>query len=124
MHFSRVSTCGFYLGTFQAQIHLVGNLVIWYSGSIAVAVFAAVLLFHLLRRRRACYDISQGTIQSILYIYFLLLSPKTCFHVRPIRLPCLIIEPLLRDQFFGWLLPFYDQKPFLATCRDVDPKPL
>ena len=62
-----VSACGFYLCILQAQIHLVGNLLIWYSGSIAVVVFAGILLFHLLRRRRACYDISQGKIEPLLY---------------------------------------------------------
>ena len=55
-----------YICIFQAQIHLVGNLLIWYSGSIAVVVFTAILLFHLLRRRRACYDISQGKIELFL----------------------------------------------------------
>ena len=33
----------------NAQIHLIGNVVVWYSGTIGVAVYAALLIFYLLR---------------------------------------------------------------------------
>ncbi len=44
----------------QAQIHLVGNLLVWYPGFCAVGVFSVVFLFHVLRRARDVHDISQG----------------------------------------------------------------
>lgn len=45
---------------FQAQIHLIGNIVIWYSGSAALLVYVGLLVFYLLRRRRLCFDLSPG----------------------------------------------------------------
>lgn len=48
-------------GKSNAQIHLLGNIVIWYSGSLAIAVYAALLAIYLLRRRRECYDIDDAT---------------------------------------------------------------
>ena len=37
-----------------------GNIVIWYSGSLAVVAYGAFLVCYLLRRRRCCYDITEG----------------------------------------------------------------
>ena len=41
---------------------MLGNIVIWYTCSSGVAVYAGLLIFYLLRRRRLCYDISEGNI--------------------------------------------------------------
>lgn len=44
----------------NAQIHLLGNVAIWYSGTAALLVYAALYAGYLLRRRRQCYDLSAG----------------------------------------------------------------
>jgi dolichyl-phosphate-mannose-protein mannosyltransferase len=44
----------------NAQIHLLGNPLIWFSASFGLAVHAGVLIFYLLRRRRLCFDINEG----------------------------------------------------------------
>ena len=41
----------------NAQIHLVGNVLIWYSGSFAVLLYMSLGIFYMLRRRRLCYDL-------------------------------------------------------------------
>lgn len=41
------------------QVHLIGNIVIWYTVSLGLALYVALLVFYLLRRRRQCYDISE-----------------------------------------------------------------
>ncbi|XP_061707440.1 protein O-mannosyltransferase 1 [Cydia pomonella] len=41
----------------NAQIHLIGNLVTWYAGSLAVLVYVALLCGLALRGRRACADL-------------------------------------------------------------------
>jgi len=41
------------------QVHLLGNIVIWYTGSVCAVLYTALLLIYLLRRRRQCYDISE-----------------------------------------------------------------
>lgn len=41
----------------NAQIHLLGNVLIWYSATIALGVYCALLVFYLLRQRRQCFDI-------------------------------------------------------------------
>ncbi|XP_013793858.1 protein O-mannosyl-transferase 1-like [Limulus polyphemus] len=45
----------------NAQIHLIGNVVIWYSATVGMFVYLAIFLFYILRRRRACYDIPEDT---------------------------------------------------------------
>lgn len=41
----------------NAQVHLLGNIVIWYSGVIGFVFYCSLLIFYLLRRRRMCFDI-------------------------------------------------------------------
>jgi len=48
----------------NAQVHLMGNIVVWYTGSLSVLVYVALLIFYLLRRRRDCYDISEEQFKS------------------------------------------------------------
>ncbi|XP_011933268.1 PREDICTED: protein O-mannosyl-transferase 1 isoform X4 [Cercocebus atys] len=43
----------------QAQIHLLGNIVIWISGSLALAIYALLSSWYLLRRRRNIHDLPQ-----------------------------------------------------------------
>ena len=47
--------------TSNAQVHLLGNTKIWYAGTFSVACYISLLVFYLLRRRRQCYDISEGS---------------------------------------------------------------
>lgn len=44
---------------FQAQVHLLGNVVVWYSGTISVLIYSSLLVFYLMRRRRLCFDVSE-----------------------------------------------------------------
>lgn len=41
----------------NSQVHLIGNIVIWYTGTLSVLAYAALLVFYILRRRRLCFDI-------------------------------------------------------------------
>jgi len=41
------------------QVHLMGNIVIWYTASLGVVVYVALLIFYLLRRQRQCFDIPE-----------------------------------------------------------------
>ena len=43
----------------QAQVHFLGNLVVWLSGTAALLAYAGLLLFYLLRRQRQCLDLPQ-----------------------------------------------------------------
>uniref|UniRef100_A0A182V2U2 Protein O-mannosyltransferase 1 n=1 Tax=Anopheles merus TaxID=30066 RepID=A0A182V2U2_ANOME len=44
-------------GDSNAQVHLLGNLVIWYSATMAIVLYVAFLVFYLIRRRREIYDL-------------------------------------------------------------------
>lgn len=44
----------------QAQIHLLGNVVIWASASLATLVYALLFVWYLLRRRRRVCDLPEG----------------------------------------------------------------
>ncbi|XP_011308139.1 protein O-mannosyltransferase 1 [Fopius arisanus] len=41
----------------NAQVHLLGNVVVWYSGTAAVILYVGILMGYLTRRRRRCFDI-------------------------------------------------------------------
>lgn len=43
----------------NAQVHLLGNIAIWYSGTACLIIYSSFLIFYMLRRRRMCFDISQ-----------------------------------------------------------------
>uniref|UniRef100_A0A8C4LMP6 Dolichyl-phosphate-mannose--protein mannosyltransferase n=1 Tax=Equus asinus TaxID=9793 RepID=A0A8C4LMP6_EQUAS len=45
----------------QAQIHLLGNIVIWVSASLATVVYALLLCWYLLRRRRSICDLPEDS---------------------------------------------------------------
>ncbi|KAB1280539.1 Protein O-mannosyl-transferase 1 [Camelus dromedarius] len=45
----------------SAQIHLLGNIVIWASASLATMVYALLFLWYLLRRRRKVYDLPEDS---------------------------------------------------------------
>ncbi|XP_052873270.1 protein O-mannosyltransferase 1 [Anopheles cruzii] len=44
-------------GASNAQVHLLGNLVLWYSATLAIVLYVAFLVFYLVRRRRQCFDL-------------------------------------------------------------------
>lgn len=50
----------FFRLSFQGQIHLIGNVAVWYAGTLCLAIYACLFIFYLLRRRRRCYDIDEG----------------------------------------------------------------
>jgi len=41
------------------QVHLMGNIVVWYTASSCLVLYTALLVFYLLRRRRLCFDIDE-----------------------------------------------------------------
>ncbi|XP_075163865.1 protein O-mannosyltransferase rt [Haematobia irritans] len=43
----------------NAQIHLLGNILIWYTSTLSLLVYFALFIFYLLRRRRLCFDIDE-----------------------------------------------------------------
>lgn len=44
----------------QAQIHLLGNVVIWASAGLATVLYALLFSWYLLRRRRKLQDLPEG----------------------------------------------------------------
>ncbi|CAL8125421.1 unnamed protein product [Orchesella dallaii] len=50
----------------NAQIHLLGNPVIWLTGSFGVLLHLVIVGFYLLRRRRLCFDIDEETWSTLL----------------------------------------------------------
>ena len=60
------------------QVHLLGNLVVWYTGTACLGLYCALLVLYLLRRRRACYDISEADFNTfcaageVLFVGYLL----------------------------------------------------
>lgn len=59
---------------FQAQIHLIGNLVTWYAGTLSILAYGALLVFYAIRQHRNCIDLPPRALQKFYdagYILFL-----------------------------------------------------
>ncbi|XP_011506531.1 PREDICTED: protein O-mannosyltransferase 1 [Ceratosolen solmsi marchali] len=62
----------------NAQVHLLGNVIIWYSGTIALLFYSSLLIFYLMRRQRMYHDILEDewsrfiTVGEIFLIGYLL----------------------------------------------------
>lgn len=41
----------------NGQIHLLGNILIWYTGTLSLLIYAALFVFYMIRRHRLCYDL-------------------------------------------------------------------
>ncbi|XP_023303033.2 protein O-mannosyltransferase 1 [Lucilia cuprina] len=54
--------------TSNGQIHLLGNILIWYTSTLGVLVYMILGVFYLLRRRRLCYDIDESEWQKFLSV--------------------------------------------------------
>lgn len=50
----------------NAQIYLLGNILIWYTASVGLLVYATLLVIYAVRRRRLCYDLSPSEWQRFL----------------------------------------------------------
>ncbi|XP_021547445.1 protein O-mannosyl-transferase 1 isoform X2 [Neomonachus schauinslandi] len=119
----------------SAQIHLLGNVVIWASASLATLVYALLFLWYLLRRRRSIHDLPEDSwLRWVLagalcaggwavnYLPFFLME-KTLFlyHYLPaltfqiLLLPVVLQHisdhlcrpPLLRSLFSGLVVAWY-----------------
>ncbi|XP_033209225.1 protein O-mannosyltransferase 1 isoform X2 [Belonocnema kinseyi] len=91
----------------NAQIHLLGNLAIWYSGTIAVIIYSGLLIFYLMRRRRFCYDISETEWNKFVTTGEVLLTGYFLHY-----LPYLFVE---RTLFLHHYLPAFIYKVLLTA---------
>merc|ERR1712073_250367 len=46
------------------QVHLMGNIIVWYTASTCLLLYSALLVFYLLRRRRLCFDIDEQEFEN------------------------------------------------------------
>ncbi|KAK8391959.1 hypothetical protein O3P69_017520 [Scylla paramamosain] len=44
----------------NAQVHFLGNIVVWLSGTVALLGYVALFVVYLLRRQRSCYDLPES----------------------------------------------------------------
>lgn len=56
----------------QAQIHLLGNIALWYSATFGLLLYVALLVFYLLRRRRQIIDLHDQEWMKFQHIGFTL----------------------------------------------------
>ncbi|CAH1786387.1 unnamed protein product [Owenia fusiformis] len=58
----------------NAQIHLIGNPVIWFSCVLGVFFYLGLIVFYMLRRQRLCFDVPEGEWQRFLFTGVVFLS--------------------------------------------------
>ncbi|KAL3283415.1 hypothetical protein HHI36_006560 [Cryptolaemus montrouzieri] len=104
----------------NAQIHLLGNVVIWYSATLGLFIYVSLLIFYLLRRRRLIYDLDNQTWEEFRMNGEIFLTGYL-FHY----LPYFFVE---RTLFLHHYLPAFVFKVFLLVsvmehiyivCRDT-----
>ncbi|KAH3800902.1 hypothetical protein DPMN_154545 [Dreissena polymorpha] len=90
--------------TTNAQIHLLGNTVVWVTGTLSVLSLCALLAFYLLRRRRGFHELNTDEWKDFLFLidfivvgYFLhylpyFLTDRTLFLHH--YLPCMLFKVL------------------------------
>ncbi|KAG8277701.1 Protein O-mannosyl-transferase 1 [Homalodisca vitripennis] len=92
----------------NGQVHLLGNLVIWYSGTAGLLAYCSLLVFYLLRRRRQCYDLPEEEWHRFIQIGEVLLC-GFLFHY----LPFFFVE---RTLFLHHYLPAFVFKVLLLAA--------
>ncbi|XP_052104274.1 protein O-mannosyl-transferase 1-like [Mytilus californianus] len=109
----------------NAQIHLLGNPVIWYLGTLSVFGYSALLVFYLLRRRRGWFDLTVGEWNHFVFIaelliggYFLhylpfFLTDSTLFLHS--YLPCVIFKILAATALIDHLFVVSHRFPVLPS---------
>ncbi|XP_021117519.1 protein O-mannosyl-transferase 1 isoform X2 [Heterocephalus glaber] len=113
----------------SAQIHLVGNIVIWASASLATATYVLLFLWYLLRRRRDVHDLPEdvwlhwvlaGTLctggWALNYLPFFLME-KTLFlyHYLPALAFQLLLLPLVLQHVYDHLCRSRVQRHLFST---------
>ncbi|XP_044008654.1 protein O-mannosyltransferase 1 [Aphidius gifuensis] len=95
----------------NAQIHLLGNIIVWYSGTISIFIYTILLVFYLIRRRRCFYDISDYEWQRFTNIGEVLLIGYAIHYI-----PFFFVE---RTLFLHHYLPAFVFKVIL-TAATID----
>ncbi|XP_063838561.1 protein O-mannosyltransferase 1 isoform X1 [Ostrinia nubilalis] len=91
----------------NAQIHLIGNLVTWYAGTISVLVYSVLLAVYAIRQRRACVDLPPAATQRFYDAGFILFLGYWIHY-----LPYFFMD---RTLFLHHYLPAYVFKILLLT---------
>jgi len=89
------------------QVHLMGNIVTWYTGTIGLVGYCALLVFYLLRRRRNCFDIPNDVFDQYVEIGNVLLTGYFLHYV-----PYFFYD---RTLFLHHYLPAYIYKLMLSA---------
>nr|CAD7394767.1 unnamed protein product [Timema cristinae] len=92
----------------NAQVHLLGNLVVWLSGSASLLIYSTLLVFYLMRRRRRCYDLPPEVWQNFTLVGEVLLAGYL-FHY----IPYFFVE---RTLFLHHYLPAFTFKVLLTAA--------
>lgn len=66
----------------NAQVHLIGNIMIWYTGTLSVLAYSVILTMYLLRRRRLCFDVPEDVFQEFIDVGEVLMAGYL-FHFVP-----------------------------------------
>jgi dolichyl-phosphate-mannose-protein mannosyltransferase len=61
-------------GLFNIQVHMMGNIVVWYMASSCLVLYMALLVFFLLRQQRLCFDINKSEFDKYVQTGGVLLS--------------------------------------------------
>ncbi|KAF4522330.1 hypothetical protein B566_EDAN011331 [Ephemera danica] len=110
----------------NAQVHLIGNVAVWYAGTAGIVSYCVLLAWYLLRRRRQCFDISEAewlrfcTIGEVLFVgYVVHIVPYLCMertlflhHYLPALMFKILLTAALAEHIYyvasescwGWLM--------------------
>lgn len=93
---------------FQAQVHLLGNIVIWYTATASLMLYCVLLTYYLLRRRRNCFDLDSASWNKFMLIGEVFLVGYIMHY-----LPYFFVE---RTLFLHHYLPAFTYKILLTAA--------
>ncbi|XP_023244877.1 protein O-mannosyltransferase 1 [Copidosoma floridanum] len=113
----------------NAQVYLLGNIIVWYTGTLAVLFYFGALVFYLARRRRMCHDICERewtrfvSFGEVLFIGYLLhylpffLTERTLFlhHYLPAFVFKVLLTSATVDHIYYVLRYKYNSKTVLIA---------
>lgn len=115
----------------NAQIYLLGNIAVWYSGTVALTIYIVLMIFYIMRRRRMCFDIANeewnrflntgGILLSGYFLHFLpfIFVERTLFlhHYLPAFVFKVLLTAAVMDHIYYLIRKRYTNSAILYVMK-------
>merc|ERR1719242_616646 len=100
------------------QVHLMGNIVVWYTGTICLLLYSSLLVFYLLRRRRLIFDIPEAEFASFCTAGEVLLT-GFLLHYLPAYIFKIMLSAFFLSHCASLLSRVISARPLRLLCTSI-----